>query len=109
MTPPTVVQAALDAANRNDIEQFLASFAPDGIVDDWGREFHGSDAIREWSDREFTGVAVSLTPTEVRTQDVDGGTRTVVVAQVGGRGFNGPSTFTFYSGPAHITRMQIRA
>jgi hypothetical protein len=29
-------------------------------VDDWGREFAGTDAIRCWSDREFIGQHVNL-------------------------------------------------
>lgn len=58
---PDPVAAALDAANANDTAGFLACFAPDGVVDDWGREFRGPDEIREWSDREFIGVHVRST------------------------------------------------
>ena len=34
---PTPVRAAIDAANANDTDAFLACFPPDGVVDDWGR------------------------------------------------------------------------
>ena len=62
---PGPVAAAIDAANANDTAAFLACFIPDGVVDDWGREFRGPDEIRVWSDREFIGAHVSLDVKEV--------------------------------------------
>lgn len=96
---------AVDAANRGDVEAFLDSFVPTGVVDDWGREFAGPEAIRGWSDAEFIGKQVSLDVTEVER---DGG-RTVVTAQVGGNGFTGPSHVTFEADGALLARMMIRA
>lgn len=95
----------LRAANDNDIDAFLASFTPGGVVDDWGREFVGPDAIRAWSDNEFIGKRVSL---DVRDARQDGAT-TVVTAEVGGDGFNGPSHFSFEVDDEHVARMTIRA
>jgi D-serine deaminase-like pyridoxal phosphate-dependent protein len=57
---PEPVARLLAAANGHDTDAFLASFTADGVVDDWGREFHGADAIRGWSDKEFIGVDVTL-------------------------------------------------
>ena len=48
---PAPVAKLLEAANANDTEAFLATFAEGGLVDDWGREFVGTHAIRRWSDR----------------------------------------------------------
>ena len=62
---PEPVQRLLDAANGHDTDAFLASFTDDGVVDDWGREFPGAEAIRGWSDREFIGVDVTLDVTGV--------------------------------------------
>lgn len=101
---PPPVAAALAAANANDTEAFLDCFTPDGVVDDWGREFRGREEIRGWSDREFIGVRVSLEVTEV----ADLGGDTVITAQVGGDGFNGPSHFAFQVGGDKVTRMTIR-
>lgn len=102
---PEPVARLLQAANDNDIDAFLAGFTGDGMVDDWGREFTGADAIRSWSDSEFIGKRVSLDVREV-TQD---GATTVVTAQVGGDGFNGPSHFSFQVQGAQVARMTIRA
>jgi hypothetical protein len=102
---PDPVARAIAAANANDTEAFLACFTPDGVVDDWGREFRGPDAIREWSDGEFIGVRVSLEVTGVEREDG----ATTVTATVGGDGFNGPSHFTFAVDGDRLTRMTIRA
>jgi hypothetical protein len=103
--PPEPVARLLQAANGHDTDAFLASFTGDGVVDDWGREFAGADAIRGWSDAEFIGVDVTLAVTGVTTE----GDETTVKAQVGGSGFNGPSTFTFAVREDRVARMTIRA
>jgi hypothetical protein len=101
---PTAVQSALDAANGGDVEAFVGAFVDGtGAVDDWGRVFRGRDAIRGWSDAEFIGKQVTLEVTAVRT---DGAT-TVVSAQVGGNGFNGPSDFAFEVSGDKVARMTI--
>ena len=105
MSLPPPVSAAIDAANRGDTDAFIACFAPDGVVDDWGREFRGPAAIAGWSDKEFIGVDVSLTVEGVQTAADD----TTVTAQVGGNGFNGPSHFTFRVAGDRVSRMTIRA
>jgi SnoaL-like domain len=104
---PAPVQAALDAANRNDTSAFLGLFASDGFVDDWGRTFTGRAAIQGWSDAEFIGKRVSLTVTEVSAGPDPAAT--VITAQVGGDGFNGPSHFTFRTSGGQLASMTIRA
>jgi hypothetical protein len=101
---PRPVQAIVDAANRGDTAAFLAAFTSDGVVDDWGREFRGATEIASWSDAEFIGVAVELTVVGVERE----GERTVVSAQVGGNGFNGPSHFAFETAGGLVSRMTIR-
>jgi hypothetical protein len=101
--PPPVARL-LQAANDHDTDAFLAGFTDDGVVDDWGREFVGADAIRGWSDKEFIGVDVTLAVGGVKTE----GDTTTVEAQVGGSGFNGPSHFTFAVRDGLVARMTIR-
>jgi hypothetical protein len=100
---PVPVAAALEAASAGAIEDFLAAFAADGAVDDWGRVFRGHEAVRRWSDAEFIGKQVTLQVTGVRT---DGDT-TTVSAQVGGNGFNGPSDFVFTVADNRVALMRI--
>jgi hypothetical protein len=101
---PAPVQTVLDAANGGDTEAFLDAFVDgEGAVDDWGRVFRGRDRIREWSDAEFIGQQVSLDVTGVRSEDA----ATVVSAQVGGDGFNGPSDFAFEISGDKVALMRI--
>ena len=102
---PAAVRRALAAIDALDNDAFVAAFAEDGYVDDWGREFRGPDAVRGWSDAEFIGVRVSLDVTEVEERDG----AVTVTAQVGGDGFNGPSHFTFDVAGDRVSRMTIRA
>ncbi|GAA0449828.1 hypothetical protein Ade02nite_58900 [Paractinoplanes deccanensis] len=99
------VKRAVDAANANDIDAFLASFTDDGVVDDWGREFRGAERIRGWSDNEFIGKQVALTVQTIRKH----GDETTITAQVGGNGYTGPSHFTFRVEGDRVSRMTIRA
>ncbi|GAA4582432.1 hypothetical protein GCM10023194_17110 [Planotetraspora phitsanulokensis] len=99
------VQALLDAANEGDLAAFLAGFTDDGVVDDWGREFRGASRIQAWSDAEFIGKQVTLAVERVERR----GDETVVTAQVGGNGFNGPSHFSFRVAGDRVSRMTIRA
>jgi hypothetical protein len=102
---PAPVQALVDAANANDTDAFLAGFTSEGVVDDWGREFPGADRIRSWSDNEFIGKQVSLVVAKAEERDGE----TVVTAEVGGNGFNGPSHFSFRVEGDLVSRMTIRA
>ena len=101
---PPPVSRLLDAANAHDTDAFLAAFTDDGVVDDWGREFSGADAIRGWSDSEFIGVGVRLSVTEIDVTDDE----TTILAQVGGSGYTGPSHFAFVSCDGLVSRMTIR-
>jgi SnoaL-like domain len=102
---PPPVAAVVDAANRHDTPGFLSCFTDDGVVDDWGREFRGPDAIRAWSDAEFIGVEVRLDVDEVSLAD-----ETVTLrAEVGGHGYNGPSHFRFTVEGDRVARMEIRS
>jgi hypothetical protein len=102
---PTAVQRALDAIDQLDADAFVAAFAPDGYVDDWGRKFQGPDRIRSWSDAEFIGKNVTFTGTTVATP----GNPITLRTQVGGDGFNGPSHFTFAVEGDQLASMTITA
>jgi hypothetical protein len=100
---PPAVLSAIDAANAGDLDGFLDAFAPNGAVDDWGRVFTGREQVRRWSDAEFIGVKVTLAALAFESRDG----AVAVSAQVGGDGFNGPSTFTFVVGADGVERMTI--
>ena len=55
---PEPVARLLQAANDNDVDAFLAGFTVDGVVDDWGREFAGADAIMPETESAFVSEPV---------------------------------------------------
>jgi ketosteroid isomerase-like protein len=104
---PAVVGKALEVVNAGDTDAFIALFVPEaGFVDDWGREFRGAEAIRTWSDDEFIGKHVTL---EVVASYLTGNGDVVVIVQVGGNGYTGPSTLTFRPQGELIANMRIFA
>ena len=100
---PRPIRDLIGAVNNGDTDAFVGAFDAGGVVDDWGRQFHGHDEIRGWSDRELIGKNSTLDVTGTQTT----GDETVVIANVGGDGFNGPSTFTFTSDTHAVSKMAI--
>ncbi|EON30564.1 hypothetical protein GTC6_22045 [Gordonia terrae C-6] len=101
---PAPVGHLLDAVNNGDTDAFLATFAVNGRVDDWGRLFAGHAEIRRWSDAELIGKKTSLAPTAA----LRNGEVVTMTTTVGGQGFNGPSTFTFTIDGDRVAQMTIR-
>lgn len=103
LTLPKPVASLVDAVNRGDTDAFLALFPADGRVDDWGRIFYGHAAIREWSEREFTGAKGTLTPKKVV---VDGD---IVSLDAGWKSsvYSGDSRFIFLMRGSQLREMRI--
>jgi ketosteroid isomerase-like protein len=100
---PTAVSRVIEATNAGDGAAFVASFTDDGVVDDWGRRFHGPDEIGRWDAGENTGVHAHF---EVQGWHASGDTATLTLAVSGG-GFNGPSTFAFELAGDRVRSMRI--
>ena len=101
LDPP--IRAMIDATNHADGEAFLAAFADDAVLTDWGRTFTGKAEIARWNDNENIGTQSRFAVTGVERS---GATVTVGVA-VSGNGFNGPSSFAFEVADGLIARMRI--
>ena len=50
----------IDACNAHDVEAWMATFAPDAMLNDIQREFIGTDAIRSFGDKEIFGDNVTM-------------------------------------------------
>ncbi|WP_109474111.1 Rv0909 family putative TA system antitoxin [Ornithinimicrobium cavernae] len=101
---PSPVREFVAAVNAHDEQGFLDSFGEAGVVDDWGREFVGRQAIKEWSDKEFIGAQGTM---EVQRVDVRE-SQVVVLADWRSTHANGLSEFTFDTVGDTIHRMTIR-
>lgn len=94
----------IEATNAEDNEAFLAVFAEDAVVDDFGRRFEGKAEISAWNARENIGTRNRIEVTGVRP-DGDG---IIVGVQVSGDGYNGGGTFAIHSRDGTIRSMVIR-
>ena len=57
---PGIVAEHIAAVNAFDTERIVATFAPDAYVNDNRREIWGTDAIRAFMAKEFTGDHVTM-------------------------------------------------
>lgn len=101
LDPP--IRQMIDATNRGDSEDFLAAFADDAVLDDWGRTFSGHEEIAGWNARENIGVNSHIEVTGVERS----GNQVRVGVSVSGDGYNGGGAFTFELAGGRIARMVI--
>ena len=59
-TLPQVVADHIAACNAHDVEAWMATFAPDAMLNDLQREFIGAEAIRGFGDKEIFGADVTM-------------------------------------------------
>ncbi len=57
---PRIIRDHVDAYNNHDLDALMAIFAPDALVNDIQREFVGTEAIRDWTDKEIIGPNVTM-------------------------------------------------
>jgi hypothetical protein len=103
-TPPAVLRM-VEATNAADSDAFVAAFAEDAYLEDWGRGFRGRDGIAQWDQSDNIGRQSHF---EVRSTRAEGDGYVVTLAVTGG-GFNGTSDFYFEVADDLITSMIIRA
>ena len=53
---PPVIENYVRAINSHDPASFVSLFAADAVVDDIGREFRGTAAIKGWSDHSSSAT-----------------------------------------------------
>ena len=97
------IRAAFEATNRGDSEGFIAAFAEDAVLNDWGRTFTGREEIARWNANENIGVQSRF---EALSATLVGYTTTVKI-HVCGNGYNGGGAFVIASDGEHITRWDI--
>lgn len=100
---PAPAQRVIDATNSGDREAFLAAFAPDAVLVDWGKEFVGRDAIAGWDETDNIGRSSRIRVSSVEEED---GTWLAGV-EVSGQGFNGTGFFRFTITGDSVRRMEI--
>lgn len=87
MPLPSVLQAAIDAINAADTDAFVASFAANGLINDWGRVLRGHEGVRSWARSDAIGAGAKMTVVEATTT----GNITHIIFDWKSRVFNGRS------------------
>ena len=100
---PSPLDRFVAAVNAGDTSGFLACFAEDAVVDDWGRSFTGHARIKGWSDRELIGAKGVLKVQSVSAK----GDRVVLKGNWASKVFTGDSTFDFHVTDGLIREMKI--
>lgn len=65
---PPALQQAIDAINAADTDAFAAAFAPDGVINDWGRVLRGQDGVRSWARTDAIGAGAQMKVIEATAQ-----------------------------------------
>lgn len=102
---PAPIQAFIDATNRGDSEAFVAAFTDDAYLNDWGREFHGREGVRNWDRTDNIGKQshFELLALEPGAEPDS----YVATLQVTGNGFNGTGPMAFQLRDGLIASVRI--
>jgi ketosteroid isomerase-like protein len=57
---PKIIAEHIRACNSHDIDAWMATFAPDAMLNDVAREFIGADAIRAFATKAIFGDNVTM-------------------------------------------------
>jgi ketosteroid isomerase-like protein len=77
---PQAITAFIEATNRHDTDELLATLTHDAVVTDEGQEYRGIAAIKTWSDEKYVGAKVTLDVVDAVTN----GDKTIVTVKVDG-------------------------
>ncbi|GAA4103722.1 nuclear transport factor 2 family protein [Actinomadura miaoliensis] len=93
---PKPVEDYIAAANAHDLDALIATFAPDALVNDARREFHGIDAIRRRLAEELIAAKVTKKVGDVREHYGEVGVDVIVDGEFDKTGLPDPVIFTHY-------------
>lgn len=88
---PAPVTAFVDAINTANTDAFVALFALQGRISDWGTQYQGHDKIRQWASTDAIGAGAQMA---ILTATTDGNVTTMTFDWRSSV-FNGTSTGIF--------------
>ncbi|MFG3206643.1 nuclear transport factor 2 family protein [Streptomyces sp. NPDC048192] len=102
---PDAIRVFIEATNNGDSEAFVAAFAPDAYLNDWGREFHGHRGVGDWNRTDNIGVQAHFDLVSARQAAEDG--RYLLTLKVSGNGYNGTGPMDFQLCDGLIASLRI--
>jgi len=102
---PQGLQDLILTTNAGDSTKFVSLFASDGVIDDWGNKYIGTERIASWNQTDNIGKKSQFSLVDA-TQESDN--QWLLHIKVAGNGFNGTSPFRFMiNEDGKIQSMQI--
>ncbi|MEU6497083.1 nuclear transport factor 2 family protein [Streptomyces sp. NPDC046984] len=102
---PTAISIFINATNGGDSDAFAAAFSEDAHLYDWGREFQGRAAVRDWDRSDNIGVQAHFQLINVTTgPDPDS---YIVTLKVTSKRYNGTGPMTFHLRDGLISDLRI--
>ncbi|GAY72414.1 nuclear transport factor 2 family protein [Lentilactobacillus kosonis] len=92
---PQGLQDVISTTNAGDSDGFVSLFAENGLIDDWGNQYVGTDRIASWNQTDNIGKKSQFTLVDA-TQEAE--RQWLLHIKVAGNGFNGTSPFRFELG-----------
>ncbi|MGP4014405.1 YybH family protein [Saccharopolyspora sp. 5N708] len=102
---PAAIQAFIDSTNQGDSEAFAAAFTRDAYLNDWGREYRGRDAVRDWDRTDNIGVQAHFEL--IGIEPGPNPDSYVATLKVTGNGHNGTGPMTFHLRDGLIESLRI--
>jgi hypothetical protein len=102
---PQAIRTFVDATNAGDSERFVSAFTADAHLNDWGRDFHGHEGIRDWDRTDNIGKRSHFEV--VGATAGEGDDIYVITLAVSGGGFNGTGPMRFTLGDGLIADVLI--
>jgi hypothetical protein len=102
---PNAIRTFIQATNEGDSEAFVAAFAPDAYLNDWGHEFHGRSGVTQWNQTDNIGVQAHFDLVSAQPGPDDDTYR--LSLRVSGNGYNGTGPMEFKLRDGLIASLRI--
>ena len=101
---PPAIRQFVESTNNGDSDAFVAAFAPDAHLSDWGRSFDGREGVRRWDRTDNIGVQAHF---DLESVEARPGEEYVAVIRVSGNGYNGVGPMVFRIRDGFIADLRI--
>ncbi len=96
VTLATPIENFITATNNHDTDAFLAQFAADADITDWGHHYQGKTGVLAWNTTDNIGANASMEVISVKSVQREGLAGQAVTVNVKSRKFTGRGLIQFY-------------
>jgi len=103
-TYPAVIDRVIDAINAGNEDSYAEAFAPDAMIEDFGRSFSGPHGALDWSSTDLIGADMFIERRGI-TANQDGSFSVAIYAR--SQRFNGDGGMHFIVVEDRIVRLWV--